>query len=174
LYVSELTELSSIPWFAVQVRARQEWRLKDALSNKGYEIFLPTRSGAANTRHRQPVLFPGYLFCRVDPRLRLPILTTPGVIGFAGTGRIPTAVPEGEIDRIRMVVSSGFERESKPLVTAGERVRVTVGALRGLEGILVQEKSAWRVVIAVTLLQRSVAVDVDRDWVEPLYMKAVG
>jgi transcriptional antiterminator NusG len=142
--------------------------LNEALSNKGYEMFLPTHSETEGTRRRPRVLFPGYLFCRVDPRLRLPILTTPGVIGFAGMGKILIPVPDDEIDRIRTVVASGFSRQSIPLVAVGERVRVIEGALRGLEGIIQQEKSRCRVVIAVTLLQRSVAVDVDRDWIEPV------
>lgn len=107
------------------------------------------------------------LFCRLDARLRLPILTTPGVIGFAGMGKLPVPIPDQEVERIRTVVGSGCPRQSIPLMAAGERVRVVEGALRGLEGILLYEKSRWRVVISVTLLQRSVAVDVDREWLEP-------
>jgi transcription antitermination factor NusG len=154
-------------WFAVQVKARQEARLAEALRQKGYELFLPVRCGEERTSARRRPLFPGYVFCRLDPKYRLPVLTTPGVIGFAGTGRLPVPIPEDEIERIRIMVASGLAREAIPLVSAGERIRVIEGALRGLEGILVREKNQWRVVVSISLLQRSVVADVHREWVEP-------
>jgi hypothetical protein len=40
-------------------------------------------------------------------------------------------------------------------------VCIVRGPLRGLEGILVRHKDAWRVVVSVHLLQRSVAAEVD-------------
>jgi hypothetical protein len=64
-------------------------------------------------------------------------------------------------------LASGVQRQSIPLLAIGDRVRVVDGALRGLEGILIREKSRLRLVISVSLLQRSVAADVDRDCVVP-------
>jgi hypothetical protein len=40
--------------------------------------------------------------------------------------------------------------------------------MTGLEGILVRVKESFRLVVSVTLLQRSVAVEIDRDWIRPL------
>ncbi len=42
------------------------------------------------------------------------------------------------------------------------------GSLAGLEGILVEIKNRFRLVVSLTLLQRSVAVDLDRDCVRSL------
>jgi hypothetical protein len=52
-----------------------------------------------------------------------------------------------------------------PYLRVGDIVRVQYGALRDLEGILVEVKKRHRLVVSVTLLQRSVAVEIDRDWV---------
>ena len=44
-------------------------------------------------------------------------------------------------------------------------MRVNYGSLQGLEGILINFKGNHRVVVSVSLLQRSVAVEVDLAWV---------
>jgi len=60
-------------------------------------------------------LFPGYLFCRLDPRQRwLPVLTTPGVVSIVGTGKEPIAIPETEIETVRQIVRSTTSGEPWP------------------------------------------------------------
>jgi hypothetical protein len=54
-----------------------------------------------------------------------------------------------------------------PYLKAGDRVKVEHGAMRGIEGTLLRTKDALRLVISVELLQRSIAVEVDRDAVVP-------
>ena len=54
-----------------------------------------------------------------------------------------------------------------PYLKAGDRVRVEHGPMRGMEGALLRTKDAVRLVISVELLQRSIAVQVDRDAVVP-------
>jgi len=58
-----------------------------------------------------------------------------------------------------------------PFLRIGQRVRVEYGALRDVEGILLQTKGTQRLVLSVSLLQRSVAVEVDRDCVTPLNVR---
>lgn len=66
-----------------------------------------------------------------------------------------------------MVVSSGLTAQPWPFLTVGQRVRIEYGSLRGLEGFLIAVKNSHRLVVSVTLLQRSVAVEVDQDSVTP-------
>jgi transcription antitermination factor NusG len=166
--LNSLNRATETQWFALRVKARQEWRVNELLRHKGYELFLPTR---AQTRggiqdHCRP-LFPGYLFCRLDPRIRLPILTTPGVMGFVGAGKVPLPVEDEELDNVRVIVASRLSRENVPMLSKGDRVLVVEGPLRGIEGVLVRERNQWRVVVAITLLQRSVAVDINSGWLKP-------
>jgi len=51
----------------------------------------------------------------------------------------------------------------------GSKVRIEVGALRGLEGILTEVKGKRRLVLSITLLQRSVAVEIDTDAVSVVH-----
>jgi transcription antitermination factor NusG len=113
-------------------------------------------------------LFPGYIFCRLDQDRRLPILTIPGAVHFVGIGKIPAPVDEAEIAAIQHAVRSGFAVEPWAYLRVGQLVRLDGGPLAGLEGILVETKNECRVVVSVSLLQRSVAVEIERDWVTPL------
>ena len=160
------------PWFAIQVRTRHEAGVASHLRGKGYSPFLPVYKCRKRWSDRIKVadapLFPGYLFCRFNVEKRLPILTVPGVIKIVGTS-FPTPVDEHEIRAIETSLHSGLPSRSWPFMQAGERVRIGFGPLRGLEGILLEARGAHRLVVSVTLLQRSVAVEIDSALVRPLY-----
>jgi transcription antitermination factor NusG len=113
-------------------------------------------------------LFPGYVFCQFDAVKRLPILVTPGVLAVVGRGRIPVPVEDSEIDAIQRVVSSGLRAEPWPYLEVGQQVRIQDGALRGLEGILTNFKGSRRIVVSVSLLCRSVSLEIERSAVYPI------
>ena len=167
----------NLPWFALHVRSSRERLLETSLRNKGYETFLPTaevrRHWSDRIRKVQTPLFPGYLFCRFDPNHRLSILTCPGLIQIVGRGKAPVPVDESEITAIRAVVRSKLEAGPWPHLETGDRVRIEDGPLRGLEGILLDSRSDCRLVVSVTLLQRSIAVVIERDWVMPAGRTAI-
>jgi transcription antitermination factor NusG len=53
-------------------------------------------------------------------------------------------------------------------LNVGDRVRIDSGPLLGLEGILTDVKGSRRLVLSVSLLQRSVAVEIDSAFVTAL------
>ncbi len=159
-------------WYALQVRSRWESLTATLLSGKGYQTFLPTyktekRCRAASREVAAP-LFPGYVFCQFDVFDRLPVLVTPGVIAVVGRGRIPVPVEDGEIEAIQKVVLSGFRAEPCPYLEVGQQVRIQKGALSGLVGILTSFRGTSRIVVSVSLLCRSVALEIDRSGVCPI------
>jgi transcription termination/antitermination protein NusG len=162
-----------LPWFAVRVRSNCEHITVSALRDRGYEEFLPTyrRGGRFLNRmtDRALPLFPGYLFARFDPNSRLPILQIPAVLHILGIGQTPVPVDAAEIAAIQAMIASGLPIEPWPFLKVGERILIEQGPLAGLEGILVSARKNCRVVASVSLLQRSVAVEIDREWVRPLY-----
>jgi len=117
-------------------------------------------------------LFPGYIFCQFDAQKRLPILVTPGVVGVVGRGRIPVPIEDSEIAAIQTVVSSGFHAEPWPYLEIGQRIRIEDeslnSSLNGLEGILINFRGRQRIVVSVSLLRRSVALEIDRSRVRPM------
>jgi len=159
-------------WYALQVRTRWESSTATLLTGKGFQTFLPTYKTEKrwNGRPREVTapLFPGYVFCRFDALKRLPVLVTPGVITVVGRGRIPVPVEDSEIEAIQKVVSTGLRVEPWPYLEIGQLVRIEDGALRGIEGILTGFKRARRIVVSVSLLRRSVALEIDRSVVYPI------
>src|SRR5947208_4637780 len=157
------------PWFAVQTRTRYENFAAKQLAGRGYEFFLPfylcKLRWSDRMQELEMPLFPGYLFCRFNALDRLPILTTPGVIQIVGIGKTPIPVDEEEVNALQTAVRTGVPRHPWPFLKVGERVRVKDGPLSGLEGILLNFKRRYRLVLSVSLLQRSVAVEVDSAWV---------
>jgi transcription antitermination factor NusG len=162
---------SPYPWFALLVHTRREPVVQRALECKSYETFLPMwkvcRLYSDRVRKVDEAMFPGYLFCRLNPEKRLALLTTPGVYEIVRAGETFQPVEEAEIANIRRLVESGCAAKPWSFLKAGDRVRVQFGSLVGVEGLLVSEKGADRLILSISMLQRSVSVEIDRTWVEP-------
>lgn len=160
-------------WFALRVKSRREKIVAMIARDKGFEEFLPTyqsrRRWSDRLKSLELPLFPGYVFCRVDPRCRLPLLTISGVVQFVGIGKTPLPIDDGEIASIQKAVQSGLSVEPWDFLEAGQRVRVQKGPLAGTEGIFVGASTNERIVVSVTLLKRSVAVTLEPHWAVPLY-----
>jgi transcription antitermination factor NusG len=73
-----------------------------------------------------------------------------------------------EIESLQVMVNSNLFLKPWPFLQLGQRVRIRRGPLTDLEGDLVKVKNELRFVVSVRLLQRSVAAEVDADWLEPL------
>ena len=162
-----------LSWYALQIRSKLASVVSATLRGKGYEEFLPLyrsrRQWSDRIKELEIPLFPGYLFCRFDVSDRLlPILTTPGVIGIVGAGKIPVPVDDGEIEAIRMVLRSGLAAQPWPFLSVGSKVYIEGGPLAGLEGIITNGDKIYRLVVSVSLLQRSVAIEIDREWARPI------
>ncbi len=159
-------------WYALQVRTRWEGSTALLLSGKGYETLLPTykakKRWSGKPKEFNVPLFPGYVFCRFDAQKRLPVLVTPGVISVVACSKVPLPVDEGEIAALQTVVATGLLAEPWPYLELGQKVRIESEPLRGLEGILISFKGNHRIVLSVSLLRRSVALEVDQSSVRPV------
>jgi transcription antitermination factor NusG len=168
----ENPNISQDRWFALRVKSRCEKVVATIAQNKGFEEFLPVyqslRRWSDRMKSVELPLFPGYIFCRLDPQRRLPLLTIPGALHFVGIGKTPVAIEDTEILAIQSAVHSGLMIEPYPFIEIGQRVRLECGPLAGLEGVLVGTSKQHRIVVSVTLLRRSVAVAIDRHWATPL------
>jgi len=160
------------PWFAIRVRSNYEQVTALHLRERGYDQFAPSyetqRKWSDRKKRVNQFLFPGYVFSRFDVERRLPVLTAPGVVGLVGCGKIPSPIPDQEIENIRSMVQSGLLVTPWPFMEVGQQVLIEYGPLAGVEGILQQVKGKFRLVVSICLLQRSVSTEVDREWVRPI------
>ncbi|MGC2698350.1 MAG: transcription termination/antitermination NusG family protein [Candidatus Angelobacter sp.] len=156
-------------WFAIQVRPRYEFITASILRSKGYAEFMPSYKSKRRWSDREKEielpLFPGYVFCRFDARIQVPILTTPGVMQIVGAN-LP--IPDSEIEAIQAIVAQSIPAAPCPYLKVGTRVQVITGPLAGVQGLLVFYKDQCRLVLSVNLVTNSVSVEVDRYDVIPV------
>lgn len=164
------------PWYALRVRSHYENTVALHLRARGFESFLPSyqcrRRWSDRFKEFDLPLFPGYVFCRFDPLNRLPVLSIPGVVNPVSAGRSLVPVEDTEITAIQAAVKTGLRCRPWPFLQVGERVRIEQGPLCGIEGILVGFRGQERLVLSVSLLQRSIAVQVQEAWIRPLKIRA--
>jgi len=154
-----------LKWYAVRVKSNQENVTANSLSQSGFETFLPKQnhSPRSNPVAKRP-LFPGYVFCRFDVCRRLPILMLSPVVNIVGIGKTPEPIDDEEMLSLQLATYSNL-----PLTpvsyTTGDKIRIAAGPLSGITGTFERRKNA-RIIVSVTLLQRSVAVDVPEEWID--------
>jgi transcription antitermination factor NusG len=169
---STSTNAVELPWFAIRVRPRYERQVAQSIETKNIHTFLPLYSArrrwSDRTKEVHVPLFDGYVFCQLDPGLRMPVLVTPGVLHFVGIGKTPVPIEPSEMEALQRLIQCGSVVRPWPFLKEGDRVRVDDGPLRNTEGILLRVGDEENVVVSVTLLQRSVAVKVDRAWLTPI------
>ena len=160
-----------LPWHALRVRSNSESLADQALRGKGYETFAPCRRvrrrWSDRIREIALPLFPGYVFCRLDALRRTPVLQSPGVVEIVSVGKSPAPIDEREIEAVRAVVASGMETEASGFLRIGNRVRIGAGPLAGAEGVVATIDGRRKFVVAISLLQRSVSVQMDEGWLLP-------
>ena len=160
-------------WYAIWTKSHSEQLVADQLQAKGLDVFLPkisiwSRRGGVRHAIRVP-MFSGYLFLNadVDKNIYLDVIKARGVVRVLGERWDSLcSIAHQEIEGLQQLVESGLAVTPHSYLREGQRVCVTAGPLKGVDGILVENKSAkGLLVLSVDLLQRSVAVQVDCTWV---------
>jgi len=154
------------PWFALQTKPRNEKKVGNVLRQKGYECLVPTyrqrRKWSDRTVEIDLPLFPMYVFCRLGPSVLGKAVSTSGVVKIVGFNGKPAEVAAEEIEALQLLMQSNLLREPWKYLCHGTQVLVETGPLAGVQGIiLAEDDNKQRLIISVTLLQRSVAIQLD-------------
>jgi transcription antitermination factor NusG len=155
-------------WFAVKVRVRCEEKIASALRDKQYEVLSPSftelRQYSDRVRKVQCALFSGYIFVAMDPDKMVPVLSTDGVqyVVRAGSGVQPLSKDEVRTVKALCQMDAQQSQTCVPCdyLKVGQRVRIEVGPLAGLEGVLLRVRDVDRVVVTVESLHSSVSVEI--------------
>lgn len=157
------------PWFALQTRPKNERKVESLLRQKGYECFTPTyrlkRKWSDRIVKIDFPLFPGYVFCRFNASAFGKVISTQGVTRIVGFGRAPAEVAKEEIETLQFLARSKILLEPWKYLPSGTMVLVETGPLAGVQGIISVGENKMQLVISVTLLQRSVAIQLGEDTV---------
>jgi transcription antitermination factor NusG len=153
------------PWYALQTKPRNEKKVERRLEEKGYECFAPMyrlkRKWSDRTVESDFPLFPGYVFCRFNTSTLGKAITTQGVIRIVGFGGKPAEVAVEEVEALRLLTQSALLREPWKYLHHGTLVLVETGPMAGAQGFINSDGNRKQLIISVTLLQRSVAIQLD-------------
>jgi transcription antitermination factor NusG len=157
-------------WHAIYTYPRHEKSVADHLQVSGVETFLPTFTTVSQWKDRRVTLeapmFPGYVFFRAKADQRGRVLSAPGVIRILSFGGVPAPISDSEIEGIKLCVDLGVQLEPCSFFEVGDLVRVRSGLLEGLTGRISQVKNKRRLIVPITLINQSMAVEIDVDQLE--------
>jgi transcription antitermination factor NusG len=152
-------------WLALQVRSGWEFLSSSCLRDRGYDVFCPTylrrRKWADRVKILQVPLFPGYLFVRFHSSNGQLIISVPGVMRFLCIDKRPIPIDDDEIRSLAITQQAGLACGPSPFLQVGQQVEICEGPLSGLRGQVVRTKGKQRLVVSVTLLRKSVFVEID-------------
>ena len=158
-------------WYAVWTRSRHEQVVREQLTRKGMDAFLPTITKWSRWKDRKKQidwpLFPGYCFAKFSLDDRLTVLKSAGVVSIVSFNGELAPIPEHEITSIRTLIETDLQFDPCPLIKEGMMVEVTHGPLRGVVGRLVRKGAHARLVLSVELIGQGVSVEVDAADVKP-------
>ncbi len=159
---------TSMAWFLVRSKPRQEALALTNLARQGFESYLPLFATEKLVRRKltvvQEPMFARYLFVRLDPsgngQSWSPIRSTVGVSELVCFGSRPARVDTALITSLR---EREMAQQADPdaLFAAGDSVRITEGAFAGLEAIYQMNDAEGRAMVLLDLLSKPVAMTID-------------
>ena len=162
--------LSEFPWAVAHVKSRAEKALARHLGALRVPFYLPlgerrVRRGGRAFASYIP-FFPGYVFLRGSATSRARVLRDNLVVRLLD---VPDqALLDVELGQLHDLQKAGAPLIPFPWLGPGDPVRIQEGPFRGYLGVVAREKGAQRLVVSVSMLRRSVAVELRRDALAPV------
>ena len=172
-------------WYVVHTQTGSEDKAKLALESKiassqmqefFSQVVIPTeqisevRSGKKKISQRK--FFPGYLLIEMDlnESTWLLVKTTPGVTGFIGTGKKPSALTAEEVGNILERTQEAKVKPSpKVSFDIGEPVRVIDGPFENFNGVIEEvHPDKQKIKVSVSIFGRSTPVELEYWQVEKI------
>lgn len=162
--------LEEAPWQIAHVRSRQEKAVARLLLDAGKPFYLPQieqksrRNGRTFVSHLP--LFPGYIFLRAVDGLRQALWRTSAIVQVID---VPDqAQLQDELLQIRKLQESGAILTPQVELVPGDTVQINEGAFAGYSGMVVEERGSLRLIVSVSILKKSVAVEFPREVLTPV------
>lgn len=168
LFPENVFELDQ-PWVVAYLRSRQEKSFARYILDYQIPFYLPQlvkitkRSGRTFTSHLP--LFSGYCFMRAGSAEQSQALRSHVVVNFLTPP--DQASFDQELRQIWTLQQSNRKLIPHPYVAVGDPVVITDGVFAGCRGVVVREKNEERLVVSVSFIRQSVAVEIDREYIRP-------
>jgi transcription antitermination factor NusG len=90
------------------------------------------------------------------------------VVRLLSASEAPTPIADSEVDAVRLCVERGALMAPHPSISVGSRVRVRSGPFSGVEGIVVRHSNRCKLVLSISLIHQSVALEIGSECLEPI------
>jgi transcription antitermination factor NusG len=172
LFPDDLFDLSAaeLPWEIAHLRSRQEKCVARILLDGRKPFYLPQleqkekRAGRTFVSHLP--LFPGYIFLRRVEGLRETLWRTSAMVSMIKVE--DQALLTAELRQIRKLQLTGALLRPGAGLVPGDAVCIKEGAFSGYAGTVIEERGSLRLIVSVSTLRMSVAVEFPRELLEQL------
>ncbi|MBP7283970.1 MAG: UpxY family transcription antiterminator [Leptospiraceae bacterium] len=164
-------EPSLLNWYAVYTKPRTEKKLKEALTKKKIESFLPLISEKKKWSDRYKVvatpMFASYLFVKIDyGQDSIRVLQEPASVQFVHYNGKPAVIEEEDIEMIRSFLEEypdkiKIEQEAK--LRKGNILEIKQGPFAGRKVTVEKVKNEYYVVVQLPMLNRTVLMEVKKE-----------
>lgn len=153
-----------VPWWVAHVRSRQEKALARDLVRQGIPFFLPCRSHRVRRAGRTFVsyvpLFPGYLFFRSSPARKHVAMESKLTVQVLAVQE--QTLLGKELQQIYRLLESGADLVPYSDLMPGDPVYIQEGPFQGYTGVVVRTKGRLRLLVSISMLKQTVAVEFAR------------
>ncbi|MFO8145612.1 MAG: transcription termination/antitermination NusG family protein [Candidatus Syntrophosphaera sp.] len=158
-------------WIVVHTKPRCEKKLAEYARNNGITYYLPQMESRRIYQRRKVTttrpMFPGYLFCVVDPAKKQTLVISGYTVSFI---RVPWQQELlEELVNLRRSTQPKPELENALWLSQGIKVEITSGPLKGVTGIVESHEKMSEVRLQVNILRQAVMIRVD-----PRNLKIIG
>lgn len=162
-------------WHALYVASRQEKKVFEKLQKKNIEAYLPILKTMRQWSDRKKLvempLLNGYVFVKIDITQNDKTLQTPGVVNFVRAEGKIAKVREVEIERLKQLIELGYQMEAngvKRTYKEGDKIKITSGALRNIEGFVVENKEGRYIDVLLESIGQSIRVKLPEEILIPI------
>lgn len=161
-------------WYLLYTKRHQENAVSDSLTAQGFSTFNPKAQVVKQRWGKRATitepLFPSYVFVELNfsDANWYHAKNTKGVKDFIKFDGKPSVVSRPVVDELIARHKQGFIKVTSPKhrLKAGDKVRVTSGPMKDLEGIFEAKNGEERSIVLLRLLTENTRVQLDSLWIE--------
>jgi transcription antitermination factor NusG len=158
-------------WHPVYTQPRAEKKAYQALTDKGFEAYLPLHRQLKQWSDRkkwveEPFL-KSYIFVNIAQHEQADILMTRGISRFLYFMGRPASMPDRQITELKLLMASPYELEvTEEDLQPGEKIMIKAGPLKGMTGEIISKRSQKQLILRLESIGCSIIVHVAASYIE--------
>jgi transcriptional antiterminator RfaH len=158
-------------WYALYTRSRAEKKVLQEFRDTGIECYLPLRKTIKQWSDRkkkveEPVIR-SYIFVRIRPVDKNNVFVSPHIVRYVTHEGKPAVIPDRQMEALKSVVESGVDYEvNTSHLKKGDKVKVTTGALKDVDGEILEIGKNKKLVIRIDHVGYSLTMNIPANFVK--------